>query len=1162
MLSSWALIAVSVGYVGLLFAIASFGDRRERQEKPLPRPLIYALSLGIYCTSWTFFGSVGLSARSGWDFLPIYIGPILIIGFGYRLVEFIVRIAKRQNITSIADFISARYGKNQLLGALVAIIATVGVIPYIALQLKAVSAALQTMIVLPGGLPSSSDELALIVTVAMAAFAWAFGTRHSDATEHQGGMMLAIAVESVVKLFTFLIVGIFVTFALMGGPAEILARLRENPEIAAIFSKPADPVLWATMTVLSMSAILLLPRQFHVMVVEQRGREDIKLARYLFPAYLVLINLFVVPIAISGLLLFGTGQNGDSFVLSIPVAHGSSTPAVLAYLGGLSAATAMVIVETVALAIMLCNNVVLPLMLRGGGAASAQDMGRRIIRIRRLAIVVVLALGFAYFEILGSNAGLAQIGLISFAAIAQFAPAFLMGLFWRRGTAAGAMAGIVSGFAVWAYTLILPSLAAGGLADPQLLAEGPLGLAWLRPEALFGMELDSLSHGVFWSLAINTFAFLAVSLLRAPSAVERAQASLFIAQESGQVAAAPNFRLWRTSITLGEVRAAVERYLGTERTKQAFDEFAAGRRQNFEPQAEADARALRFAENLLASAVGAASSRLIMGLLIERHSKSARKAVRLLDEASAAIQYNRDLLQSAIDNVRQGIAVFDANLSLICWNRQYLALLNLPSDFGRVGVPLHEVIRVLMADAGVAQADLESAVNERIRRIAVSHESWQERMAAQAIEVGASPMPDGGVVVTFSDVTEAVATAEALEQRVQARTAELTELNHELAQAKVEAEEANIGKTRFIAAASHDILQPLNAARLFTSSLVERLKVSGEGELARNVDQSLESMEEILNALLDMSRLDAGAMRADITEFRIDEVLRQLHAENVAAAKAKGLTLRLVHCSLSVRSDRRMLRRMMQNLISNAIKYTDKGGVLIGCRRQANQLRIEVHDTGCGIPEAKHRSVFVEFERLSTAQGQPGLGLGLSIVDRMAQVLGHPLGLRSREAQGSCFMLGVPLARIQPLKTKLAPLEAAPQSRSFSKRQLMVIDNEPAILAAMRSLLEGWGLEVITAASAADAVRAITSHAGTVSVILADYHLHQDDGIILVESLRQRAGRHIPALLITADRSPAVQELAQQQDMIYLRKPVKPAALRAALMHAFARLEAPAASVH
>ena len=1159
MLSSFTIIAITLAYVGALFAIARHGDRSERESgRSLSGPFIYSLSLGIYCTSWTFFGSVGVAARSGFDFLPIYIGPILLFIFGHRLIQTLITIAKRQNITSIADFISARYGKNQALGAMVAIIAAIGVVPYIALQLKAVSYALQTMI---GESSASSDELAIAVTLALAAFAWAFGTRHADATEHQGGMILAVAAESIVKLISFITVGAFVTFALMGGTASITTAVAARPEIAAVFQRAPDPVAWFTMIALSMAAVLFLPRQFHVTVVENRSAADVARARWFFPAYLVLINLFVLPVAASGLLLFGSSANADGFVLAIPVAKDSGMAAVVAFLGGLSAATAMVIVETVALAVMLCNNLVLPALLRQEAGEAPRDMGRRIIFIRRMAILAVLGLAFAYYELIASHVALAQIGLISFAAVAQFAPALLIGLIWRGGTARGAMAGLGVGIAVWAYTLILPTLGHAGILGQSLVENGPFGLGWLKPEALFGLELDNLSHGVFWSLAANLAAFIGLSLSRVPSAVERAQASLFVSPDL-RGGAGPNFRLWRTSIMASEVRAAVARYLGEERTRQAFDSYSAARGQKLDEMAEADARLLRFAEHLLASAVGAASARLIMGLLIERHSNNARGTVRLLDEASAAIQYNRDLLQSAIDNVRQGMAVFDGNLSLICWNRQFRALLDLPPEFGRVGVPLHEVLRFMLVYSALPASEFEAGVSERVRRIAVSHESWQERLNELVIEVGSSPLPDGGVVVTFSDITGAVETAEALERRVQERTAELTRLNHELAQAKVEAEEANIGKTRFIAAASHDILQPLNAARLFTSSLVERLKQPGESILARNVDQSLEHMEEILNALLDISRLDAGAMRPDISEFRISDVLEQLLSENMRAAQAKGLKIRLANSSLTVRTDRRMLRRILQNLVSNAVKYTSRGGVLIGCRRVKDSLRIEVHDTGSGIPPEKQRAIFQEFERLASAAGEPGLGLGLSIVERMADVLGHKLSLASRVEKGSSFSITVPLARIQSLKTPLAATEAMREPQSLGRHKLLVIDNETAILDAMRSLLEGWGLEVITAASAADAVRAILADDGSIDMILADYHLHHDDGIILVESLRQRAGRHIPAMLITAERSPSVQELAREQDLVYLRKPVKPAALRAALARGLAQIQARPASVH
>ncbi|TMJ37120.1 MAG: hybrid sensor histidine kinase/response regulator, partial [Alphaproteobacteria bacterium] len=500
MFYSWTVLFAGLAYVGLLFAVASYGDHKARGRVPgTPRPLIYALSLGVYCTSWTYFGSVGVASRSGFDFLPIYIGPIIVFVVGWKLLQTIVDIAKRQNITSIADFISARYGKNEMLGAIVALIAAVGIIPYISIQLKAVSFALQTMMVTPGWSAAGTaplpitEDIAFFVTAAMAAFAMLFGTRHIDTTEHQDGLMMAIAVESVVKLLAFIAAGLFITFIMMGGPSALLEQARHAAEISHLFSKGFAGGSWLTQTLLAMIAIMLLPRQFHVTVVENAHDGDIKRAAWLFPLYLVAINIFVVPIAIAGLIIFKPGfTDGDTFVLALPVLAGSRTFALIAFLGGLSAATAMVIVEAVALSIMVCNNLVMPIMLRRRmeRAQIHRDMGSVLITIRRFAIAVILLLAYSYYRMIGSTAALAQIGLISFAAVAQFAPAFFGGLVWKRGTARGAMAGVTTGFALWAYTLFLPSFADAGWIDSSLITQGPFGIGLLRPRMLFNLAFD------------------------------------------------------------------------------------------------------------------------------------------------------------------------------------------------------------------------------------------------------------------------------------------------------------------------------------------------------------------------------------------------------------------------------------------------------------------------------------------------------------------------------------------------------------------------------------------------------------------------------------------------------------------------------------------------
>ena len=1175
MSTAWTAIYLALAYVGTLFLIASAGDRLMRgRSRNRPRPMIYVLSLGVYCTSWTFYGSVGLSARSGYDFLPVYIGPALLLLAGWPVLRAIVRISKRQNITSIADFISARYGKNRTLGAIVALGAIVGVVPYISLQLKAVAFSLQTMLphmglatALAGGSSdpavSVGEHMALLVTTAMAGFAILFGTRHIDATEHQDGLIMAIAVESVVKLLAFLAVGAFVVFWLMGGLGPLAARLQAHPDVAAVFSRMPDFPRWITITLLSLFAFILLPRQFHVAVVENTHADDVRRAAWIFPLYLVAINLFVVPIAAAGLLLLGPAVDADTYVLALPVSAGATAIALTAFIGGLSAATAMVIIETVALSIMACNNLVVPwLLARGGGEDGGwRDMGRALILIRRAAIVVILLLAYSYYLMAGASEALAQTGLISFAAVAQFAPAFFGGLIWRDANARGAMAGILVGFLVWAYTLLLPSFAESGWIPASFVQHGPLGIAALNPRALFGIALDPLSHGVLWSLGLNLATFLAVSRLTRATPAERLQAGAFIPSAAANGAAGEG--PWRTAVTVGQLRDTVARYLGTERARRSFAEFASRRNVVLHPDDAADIRLLRFAEHLLASAVGAASSRLVLSLLLERVSPDPRHAVRLLDDASAAIQHSRDLLQSAIDHVRQGIGVFDRHHNLICWNRQFSRLLHLPPELERVEVPLRRILADVLARA-MPEGHVEEETDWRFKCLVERFEPFQIRFSGEGtvLEVRSSRMPDGGVVITFADITERVLAAEALqmatellERRVEERTAELMRLNEELARAKAAAERANLDKTRFIAAASHDILQPLNAARLFTSALVEKVRtgaVTGiEPALARNIDASLESVEEILSALLDISRLDAGAMKPEMVDFPISEILAPLAREFAPAAERRGLKLTVMPCSLWVRSDRRLLRRLLQNLLSNAIKYTAEGRVLMGCRRTPDGLRIEVHDTGPGIPAEKQQLIFREFERLDeNARAAPGLGLGLSIVERIARTLGLRLSLRSHPGRGSRFAVEVPRARAGEAARKPASARNAPQPQeeAHAPQAALVIDNEQAILDGMTTLLNGWGCRVHTARGGAAAARLLKEHGEEIGLVIADYHLDdEEEGLNVIETLRALAGRHIPAILITADRSQEVQERARHHDVTYLRKPIRPAALRAVI---------------
>ncbi len=654
MLQGWVIVLVSLGYLGLLFAIAAWGDRRAEAGRSLiNNPYTYALSLAVYCTTWTFYGSVGRAASSGIGFLPVYLGPTLAMALWWYVMRKVIRVSKAQRLTSLADLVASRYGKSQLLGGLVTVIAVVGVIPYVALQLKAISNSLTILLHYPAlvmpakaaAVPVAAD-IALWVALVLAGFTVLFGTRHLDATERHEGLVAAIAFESLVKLLAFLAVGAFVTFGLFDGLPDLFRRAGEVPRLAALTTVPggASYGTWAFLTLLSMLSILFLPRQFQISVVENVDEDHLAKATWLFPLYLLLINLFVLPLALAGLLrLGGEGVDADFFVLALPMSARHEGLALLAYIGGFSAGTGMVIVETIALSTMVCNDLVMPVLLRLRWARlqERRDVSGLLIGIRRLAILAIMLLAFAYFRAAGEAYALVAIGLISFAAVAQFAPAVLGGLYWRGATRAGAAAGLGAGFAVWAYTLLLPSFARSGWLPQSFLSDGPLGLWLLRPQELFGLSgLDPISHGVLWSLLANAGAYVAVSLAGRPGWEESAQAALFVdaLRAEGLERAPAGGRA-----TAAALLPVVGRFLGPERAREAFQAYAR-RRGAASPEAlQADPGLVRFAEGQLAGAIGGASARVVVASVVEEAPPGLDEVMDILDEASQVRAYSHEL---------------------------------------------------------------------------------------------------------------------------------------------------------------------------------------------------------------------------------------------------------------------------------------------------------------------------------------------------------------------------------------------------------------------------------------------------------------------------------------------------------------------------------------
>lgn len=1164
--SGLGIVAIALVYMGFLFVVATYGDRQAGSARWIAwRPTVYALSIAVYCTSWTFFGSVGVAARSGFDFLAIYIFPALLVTLGYPLLKRIIRLAKEERITSVADFLAARYGKRQTVAVVATLIAVIGTVPYIALQLKALSTSVTIMVgddTFSSGLSFPFfNDLPFWIAISMAAFAILFGARHTDATEHQNGLMLAIAAESVIKLVAFLIVGIYVTWVMFDGPVDLFSQGEAAGVLSkSLFQENGDG-LWISFAILSFFAFFLLPRQFHVMVVESNGGNETRRAIWLFPLYLILINLFVAPIALAGLLSFDGGVNEDSFVLALPILAGADWVSLIAFLGGLSAATAMVIVATVALAIMVSNDIVVPLLVRRSSRRIEPytDMYGLILNIRRAAILVIILLAYVYYRIAGDTAALVSIGILSFAAAAQLAPAFFGGLFWKRATSHGAVAAMCIGFIMWFYTLIIPTFVDSGLLPLSLLSDGPFGISSLKPQALFGTEFSSLMHGTLWSLGSNAVLFIVVSLITEQSPVERLQADTFTARK---FAPSHVYRRWHSPVKVEDLRSTVGNYLGKERAIRSFDRYERENGLTFQPDMVADVPLLRFAEQLLASAIGAASARLVMTLFIRRQDAAAEDAILLLDEATAAIQYNRELLQVAIDEVEQGLAVFDADLRLTCWNRNFRILLDLPVEFGEVGTSLGKILRYMAELGEFGLGSIETAIATRISSYSDSSDLIVERLAMsrRAMEVRTRPMPEGGFVLSLHDITNRILTEEALtrsnetlEARVHARTEELTYLNVQLTKAKAEADDANLGKTRFLTAAGHDILQPLNAARLYATALADKAQSDNDAatmQYVQKISISLESVEDILGAVLDIGRLDTGALKPRVSTFALQDVFDQLDVEFTPQAKENGLELKIVSTTAFVVSDERLLRRLLQNLLSNAIKYTRSGKVLFGVRRAGQGLNIEVLDTGQGIPETRTDEIFREFHRLEDgARVASGLGLGLSIVERIARVLHHPILVESIPGRGSRF--AVVVKRGDKLDILPRPARAATSLLSaggtLTGSQILCVDNEPEILKGMEAMLTGWGCDVLTAATLEDAIDLIDRQGRIPNGIIADYHLDSGTGIDVIEACRKRYNADLYGILATADRSRMVQITTEERNIHLLRKPLKPAALRALL---------------
>ncbi|RJS95004.1 PAS domain-containing hybrid sensor histidine kinase/response regulator [Salinisphaera sp. Q1T1-3] len=1139
--------------------------------------MIYALSLAVYCTSWSFFGNVGAAATDGWSYLAVYIGPIIAFGVFAPVLRKMLLIAKQQNTTSIADFIGARYGKSQSLAGLVALVALVVILPYIALQLDAITMSFNTIVHGVYSRPGSDIALSgwtdtgLLVAIGMAIFTVAFGTRHVNPRESHQGIIRAIAFESLIKLSMFSIVGAYVTFVMFGGLGELMARAHATDSFNALFNAPLITPRFITILVLSTAAVFCLPRQFHVGVVENTDSRDLATARWLFPVYLFLMSLFVVPLAAAGIVLFGTTTvEPDRFVMALTLANGSSWLTLAAYVGGLSAATSMVIMATITLATMLCNEVVVPVVMRLPWVKFGQsrDLSRSLLITRRVLIGLILIMAWGVYRLFATGQTLAGIGLLSLSGAVLFVTPMIGGIFIRRITRRGAMNGLIAGLIVWLYTLVLPMMAVQGWLPDAWLTTGPLDIDWLQPQALFDTHFgDPLTHGVFWTLAVQIFVTAAVSMNTSITLIERAQAVAFV-NLGVRRASASRSDVRPPAIRVGELEVLLQRFLGPQSARAALNEYAGHHDRQLLTHQIVDASLLQFAEQRLAGVVGSSSARLMLASGLRQRDLALDDMVRLLDRTADAVQFNRNVLQAALENIDQGISVVDQDLRLVAWNTRYLELFEYPPGLARTGRHIADLIRFNAMRGECGPGSVEEHVRKRLEHLREGkpHQFERHRRNNTVLQMTGNPMPGGGFVTTFNDITEfkrneAALTRmnEELEARVSARTEELSRANAGLRreneqravaqraalEARRDAERANLSKTRFLAAASHDLLQPLNAARLFAAGAEQGTRDAQHSAL-KQIQASLESAQTLLEPLLDISKIDAGAWDVKPQSFPLSRILDPLTHEFEVLARNAGLSLHAVPCSAWVRSDPNLLRRILQNFLSNAVRYTETGHVLIGARRQREALRIEIWDTGPGIETDQLGSIFEEFQRGTTSHGaaERGLGLGLSLADRMSRLLGHRIDVDSKPGRGTVFRLTV--ERVAPETAPAQPhAEDSDKAGHKSIGTALCVDDDPASLDALVGLLERWDIDCMTAPPE-DAAAIMADESFDVAIFDYDLGADVENGMSRIERLRPDFP-DTRFLLVTANRDQTIVARAEASSTGIIYKPIGPVKLRAAI---------------
>ena len=1069
-----AAVVVSIAYLSLLFGVAYYADKQRDKGKSLvANPYIYSLSLAVYCTAWTFYGSVGKAAESGLGFMPVYLGPALIALTWWVLLRKIVHTAKQNNLNSIADFVSSRFGKSSALGAIVTVGVLIGIMPYTALQLKAISSTFEIIESYPQvsqvstglglGLPL---DTALIVALFMSVFGIMFGARHLAPSERHEGMVAAVAFESIIKLLAFLIVGYFVTFVTYGGFADIFTRFQQVPEYRdmLVLGRASATSLssWFSTTVYSMMAVMLVPRQFHVAVVENVEENHIKKAMWLFPLYLFLINIFVLPIAFAGVLTFGKSPlNADFFVITLPMRYDQPILALFAFIGGLSAATAMLVVESVAISTMFLNNLVTPVVVKLGVSG---DVSRWLIIGKRVGIFLVIMLGYLCFRLVGESSTLVNMGLISFAAAFQFAPAVIGGLYIRWVNRKGAIAGLLLGFGVWLYTLIIPFLIDAGWFSGEILYDGPFGISALRPTQMLGLQgTDIWTHSLFWSVVFNLGGLLAVSLVTKPSEEEDQQADRFVNCFS-YPGASPVVQGALPERLLEDVEGLMAKLIGANKAAELIAEYLTDRgidRSSDIPWT-LQSDLMDFVERVLAGSVGPASAKILVVSYLKQQEPELEKIIDAFGQVSLSLEQSREDLGRRIRELsilHEASSKLSSSLSLSNVLQAVLSLLSKEFNFDGIKIILAQEEKLLVfegrsesetaAPAGniidlqpnsaltrsflenrtITSQDEEKldvdypfentrsficvpiAVGDRVLGLLFAYsfqgliyfsDEFVKLMQALASQIGIS-------VKNAQLYEELRQLSEDLDNKVRERTQEL-----EIAYGQLK--EVDRLKSDFLSLVAHELRTPLTSICSFSEILLSYRDIDSSqmSRFLRIINEEGERLTRLVNQVLDLSRIESGKMDWHFDRQAIGEVISSAFeiAEPLAARGGITLGVEVEDGLPPVWADRDRIMQVLTNLLSNAVKMSPAGEVVrVSARRDGGMILVQVRDSGPGLDSNSKNIIFEKFGRIDnypTGKSE-GAGLGLFISKQIVEHHGGRIWVDSMPGKGATFNFTMPV---------------------------------------------------------------------------------------------------------------------------------------------------------